>query len=62
VSKKLPGMRLVPIKLEIRRKAAAEGAQAFQQLLPSGLTSHEELTRSGGVNLGFGEQWNRKYG
>ena len=31
MSKKLPGIRLVPVKFEIRREASAIGAQAFQE-------------------------------
>src|SRR5216684_517962 len=42
VSKKLPGIRLVPIELEVGRKAPAEGAQALQQLFTPGLARDAE--------------------
>jgi hypothetical protein len=44
VSKKLTGIRLVPVELEIGGEAAAEGAKAFQQLVAAGLARHTKLT------------------
>jgi hypothetical protein len=44
VSKKLTGIRLIPVELEIGGEAAAEGAKAFQQFVAAGLTRHAKLT------------------
>jgi hypothetical protein len=43
VSKKLAGIRLIPVVLEVGGGAAADGAQAFQQLVAAGLARHSEL-------------------
>jgi hypothetical protein len=44
VSKKLAGIRLVPVELEISGEATAEAAKAFQQLVAAGLARHAKLT------------------
>jgi hypothetical protein len=44
VWKKLPGIRLVPIELEVGGEATAEAAKAFQQLFASGLARDAELS------------------
>src|SRR5437879_4226336 len=44
VSKKLPGIRLFPVELEIGREAPAESAQALQQLITPGLARDAKLT------------------
>src|SRR5271170_2268426 len=44
LSKKLTGIRVFPVELEIGGQATAEGAKAFQQLLTSGLARNAELT------------------
>src|SRR5215471_11425128 len=51
VSKKLPGIRLVPIELEIGGKAPAEGAQALQQLLATRLARDREVARIDDMDL-----------
>src|SRR5258707_10967131 len=51
VSKKLPGIRLVAIELEVGGKAAAERTKALQHLLPSGLALDGELPRIGDVEF-----------
>jgi hypothetical protein len=43
VSKKLPGIRLVPVELEIGRKTSAEGTQSVQQFRPAGLARDREF-------------------
>ncbi len=48
---KLPGIRLVPVELPVRWQAPTEGAQAFQQLLQSGLAGSGERTRIGDVDF-----------
>src|SRR6266446_10879624 len=40
VSKKLPGIRLVPVELEVGRKAPAKSAKALYQLFAAGLARH----------------------
>ena len=42
MSKKLPGIRLVPVELEVGGEATAEVAKAFQQLVAPGLARHAE--------------------
>src|ERR1700738_5036849 len=44
VSKKLPGIRLVPVELEVCGKAPTESSKALQQLFAPGLARHAELT------------------
>src|SRR5829696_8997651 len=44
VSKKLPGIRLVPVELEVGGEATAEGAKALQQLVASRLARNAELS------------------
>lgn len=51
MSKKLPGIRLIPVELEFGRKAPAEFAQALQQLSAAGLARDGELTRVGGMDF-----------
>src|SRR5438132_3849633 len=51
VSKKLPGIRLVPVELEVGREAPAERGKALQQFFTPGLTRHAKLTLAG--NLDF---------
>jgi len=51
VSKKLPGIRLVSIELEVRREATAERAKAFQQIRPSGLARNAERARICDMNF-----------
>jgi hypothetical protein len=43
VSKKLAGIRLVSIELEVSGKPATEGAETLQQLLASGLSRDAKL-------------------
>jgi hypothetical protein len=40
---KLPGIRLVPVELEIRGKAPAQTAKTFQQLFAAGPSGHGEF-------------------
>ena len=51
LSKKLAGNRLFPVELEIGGKAAAEGAQPFQQFRASRLAGNPELPAIGNVDL-----------
>jgi hypothetical protein len=51
VSMKLPGIRLVPVEFEVGGQAPAEGAQAFQQLLPAGLARDRERSGVGDVDF-----------
>jgi len=44
VSKKLAGIRLVSIELEVSGKPTAEGAETLQQLLAPGLARDAKLT------------------
>jgi hypothetical protein len=44
VSKKLPGIRFVPVELEVGGEATAEGAKALQQFVASGLARYAELS------------------
>lgn len=48
---KSPATRLIPIEMEIGRKPASEGAQAFEQALPIGSARDYELAHTGGVDL-----------
>jgi hypothetical protein len=45
VSKKLPGIRLLAIELEIGRKAPSEGAKPLQQFRAAGLARDGEFPR-----------------
>jgi hypothetical protein len=51
VSKKLPGIRLVSIELEINREATAECAKTLQQVRPSGLTRDTKLPGIGDMDF-----------
>ncbi|MEH2589206.1 hypothetical protein V1273_003045 [Bradyrhizobium sp. AZCC 1721] len=53
MSKKLTGIRLVSVELEIGRETAAEGAKAFQQLVAAWLARHTELSFGSHVDLDF---------
>ena len=48
---KLPGIRLIPVELEVGRQAPAESAQAFQKILPPGLTGDGEGLRIGDMDF-----------
>src|SRR5260370_42643953 len=51
VSKKLPGIRLLPIELEIGRKAPSEGAKPLQQFRAAGLARDGEFPRVGDMDI-----------
>jgi hypothetical protein len=51
VSKKLTGIRLVPIEPEIGGEATSEAAEALQQLVASGLARHAEIFGIGDVDF-----------
>jgi hypothetical protein len=51
VSKKLPGIRLFPIELEIGRKPAAERTKAPQQFFASRLPRNTERPGVGDMNF-----------
>jgi hypothetical protein len=51
MSKKLPGIRLVPVELEVGEKAPAKSAKALQQLVTPGLARHAELTPVGNMDF-----------
>src|ERR1700751_593327 len=51
VSKKLPGIRLVPVKLEVGRKAPAKSSKALHQLFTARLARHAELTFVGNMDF-----------
>src|SRR5271156_6001152 len=51
VSKKLPGIRFFPVKLEIPRQPTSVGAQLIQKILSAWLSRHAQLARGGDVNL-----------
>jgi hypothetical protein len=51
VSKKLTGIRLVPVELEVGRQTSAEGAKAFQQRVPPGLARHAEILAASDVDF-----------
>jgi hypothetical protein len=51
VSKKLTGIRLVPIELEIGRETTAERAKALQQFAASGFSRNCELPRVGDMDF-----------
>jgi hypothetical protein len=51
VSKKLPGIRLVSIELEVSGKPTAEGAETLQQLIAPGLARDAKL--AGVCNVDF---------
>jgi hypothetical protein len=42
-SKKLAGIRIIPVELEIGRKTAAEASESFQQLVTARLPRNAEL-------------------
>jgi len=48
---RLPAIGLVPVELEVGRKAPAKSSKAFQQLLTSGLTRHAEFTLVGNMDF-----------
>jgi hypothetical protein len=48
-SSKLACVRLVRLELEVRRKPPAEGAQALQQLLSTGLAGNSEFAPTGNI-------------
>jgi hypothetical protein len=51
VSKKLPGICIVAIEFEIRRKTAAKFAKTLQQLFTSSFPCNPELAGTENVNL-----------
>jgi hypothetical protein len=51
VSKKLPGIRLVSIELEVSGKPAAEEAETLQQLLAPGLARDAKLTAASDMDF-----------
>src|ERR1700751_3202173 len=51
VSKKLPGIRLVPVELEVGRKAPAKSSKALHQLFTARLARHAELTFVGNMDF-----------
>jgi hypothetical protein len=51
VSKKVPGICLVAIELEVGRKAAAERTQAAEHLIPSRLAHDRKPPRIGDMQL-----------
>jgi hypothetical protein len=51
VSKKLPGIRLVPIELEVRRQAPSKCTQPLQELVATGLAGHLQFTSIGDADL-----------
>lgn len=50
-SKKLPGIRLITVKLEIGGKAAAEGAKPLQQFLARRFARDTELSGIGDMDF-----------
>jgi hypothetical protein len=53
VSKKLPGIRFFPVKLEIPRQPTAIGAQLVQKILSAWSPRNAELACTSDVNLNF---------
>src|SRR3984957_19169697 len=53
VSKKLPGIRFFPVKLEIMWQPTSVGAQLIQKILSAGLPRHAKLARGGDLNFNF---------
>jgi hypothetical protein len=51
VSKKLPGIRFVPVEFEIGRKTAAKGAKALQQFPTPGLPRNAKPAGIGYMQL-----------
>src|SRR5580704_17354751 len=51
VSKKLPGIRLVPIELEVGRQTPAECTQPLQDFVAPGLAGHFQFTSIGDADL-----------
>src|ERR1700688_3552940 len=51
VSKKLPGIRLVPVELEIGGKAPSKGAKPLQQFRAAGLARDGEFPRAGDMDF-----------
>jgi hypothetical protein len=50
-SKKLPGIRLIPVELEIGRRAPAKGAQPVEENPSLGLARDAECALAGHVHL-----------
>jgi len=53
VSKKLPGIRLVSVELEVRGKPTAEGAETLQQLLAPRFARDPEPPGVGNMDFDF---------
>lgn len=53
LSMKLPGIRLIPVELEIGRQAAPEGAQALQQFLGAGFAGDAEASGVRDMDFNF---------
>src|SRR5437763_15070551 len=51
VSRKLPGIRLVSVELEVGRKAPAKSSKALHQLFTARLARHAELTFVGNMDF-----------
>src|SRR6516225_3605172 len=51
VSKKLPGIRLVSVELEVGRKAPAKSSKALHQFFTARLARHAELTFVGNMDF-----------
>src|SRR5689334_14279880 len=51
LSKKLPGIRLFPIELEVGGQATTEGSKSLQQLLTPGFVRDGEFTAVGDVDF-----------
>src|SRR5487761_44403 len=51
VSIKLPGIRRIPVELEVGREPSAERVQALQQILASGPTRHRHVSRAGDMDF-----------
>jgi hypothetical protein len=51
VSKKLPGIRLVPIELEVGRQTPSECTQPLQDFVATGLAGHFQFTSIGDADL-----------
>ena len=53
VSKKLPGIRFLPVEFEVPRQPTSIGAQLVQKSLSAWLPRNAELTRAGDMNFNF---------
>jgi hypothetical protein len=53
VSKKLPGIRFLPVELEVSRQPTAIGAQLIQKILSAWLPRNAKLTCAGDADLNF---------